>query len=99
LKTIVRGDDKDKYVLSFRGGQVKTEQAFKHVLKRLRKSSGLSQESLAEECGIDRTYVSLLERGLRQPSLLMLIRLCRPLKVSLVELAAEIEKELRRTKP
>jgi len=43
--------------------------AFGQVLKDLRHHAGLSQEQLALECGLHRTYVSQLERGLKSPSL------------------------------
>lgn len=43
--------------------------AFGQVLKDLRRQAGLSQEQLALECGLHRTYVSQLERGLKSPSL------------------------------
>ena len=43
--------------------------AFGQVLRETRKERGLSQESLALTCGLDRTFISLLERGLRQPTL------------------------------
>jgi len=45
------------------------EQAFGDTLRQLRNRAGLSQEKLAFRCDLDRTYISLLERGLRQPSL------------------------------
>jgi len=44
-------------------------EAFGHILKKTRKESGLSQEQLAFQSGLDRTFISLLERGKRQPSL------------------------------
>lgn len=43
---------------------------------------GLSQEKLAERCGFDRTYISMLERGKRNPSFLNLLRLAAGLKTS-----------------
>jgi transcriptional regulator with XRE-family HTH domain len=49
--------------------------AFGGVLRTARDIVGLSQEQLAEAADIDRTYPSLLERGLRQPTLHMLLRL------------------------
>ncbi|EKN5438454.1 helix-turn-helix transcriptional regulator [Salmonella enterica] len=38
-------------------------------LKKLRLKSGLSQEAFADKCGLDRTYVSGIERGVRNPTL------------------------------
>jgi DNA-binding XRE family transcriptional regulator len=49
--------------------------AFGAVLKAARKAKGLSQEELAADAAIDRTYPSLLERGLREPTLTVLIQL------------------------
>jgi transcriptional regulator with XRE-family HTH domain len=49
--------------------------AFGAVLKAARKAKGLSQEELAADAGIDRTYPSLLERGLREPTLTVLFQL------------------------
>lgn len=44
-------------------------------VKALRAKSGLSQEDLALLAGVDRTYVSQLERGIANPSLAILCRL------------------------
>ncbi len=38
-------------------------------LKALRQARGLSQENLSSIAGLDRTYISMLERGKRKPSL------------------------------
>ncbi|WP_312284461.1 helix-turn-helix domain-containing protein [Yokenella regensburgei] len=38
-------------------------------LKKLRLELGLSQEAFADRCGLDRTYVSGIERGVRNPTL------------------------------
>ena len=43
--------------------------AFSHILRKIRQKAGLSQEQLAFESDLHRTYISLLERGLRVPSL------------------------------
>jgi transcriptional regulator with XRE-family HTH domain len=48
---------------------------FGTVLRELRENKKLSQEKLAEFCDLDRTYISLLERGLRQPTLTTLFKL------------------------
>ncbi|MBE9264272.1 MAG: XRE family transcriptional regulator [Microcystis aeruginosa Ma_QC_Ch_20071001_S25] len=59
---------------------------FGRCLHNARIQKGLSQERLAEAANLDRTYISLLERGKRNPSLLCLISLCRALNISLSEL-------------
>jgi transcriptional regulator with XRE-family HTH domain len=51
-----------------------------------REALGFSQERLAELCGFDRTYISLLERGKRNPSLLNISRLSDGLGTSVSEL-------------
>jgi transcriptional regulator with XRE-family HTH domain len=44
-----------------------------------RKAAGLSQEELAHEAGVDRTYVSQVERRLRNVTIVVLARLARAL--------------------
>ena len=55
-------------------------------LLRLRAARGLSQEQLALEAQVDRTYVSQLERSLKNPSLLILHRLAKVLESNVVSL-------------
>jgi len=55
-------------------------------IKRLRKEASMSQEALAHNAEIDRTYVSQLERSLVNPSLAVLIRISRSLKIHVSEL-------------
>lgn len=43
--------------------------AFAATLRRVRNAAGLTQEQLAAEAGVDRTFIALLEGGKRQPSL------------------------------
>ena len=50
-------------------------ETFGIVLRTARDAAGLSQEQLAEAADVDRTYPSLLERGLRQPTLYVILRL------------------------
>ncbi len=51
------------------------------VVHRQRIRLGISQEDLADRVGLDRTYVSGIERGIRNPTLLVLLRLARVLGV------------------
>lgn len=55
-------------------------------VQRLRTHKTLTQEQLALEAGVDRTYVSQIERGLKNPSLLILHKLARVLDSSVVGL-------------
>lgn len=50
-------------------------------LKRLRLDAGLSQERLAFECELHRTYISGVERGVRNPTVVVLDTIARSLKV------------------
>ena len=60
-------------------------------LKRLRSEKGWSQERLAFEADIHRTYISDLERAARNPSLLLLEKLALALGVPASALIAEPE--------
>ena len=55
-------------------------------VRRLRSSKKLSQEELAFEAEIDRTYVSQIERAIINPSLLVLYKVARVLGVNIVEM-------------
>ncbi len=58
-------------------------------VQRLRREKGWSQEVLAFESGLHRTYVSGIERGVRNPTLLILDKLAKTLGVRLAELLAD----------
>ncbi|MDB5558146.1 MAG: transcriptional regulator, family [Enterovirga sp.] len=58
-------------------------------LRRLRVARELSQDALALEAGVDRTYVGRLERRLENPTIAVLERLASALEVPLVELFIE----------
>ena len=57
-------------------------QAFGTVLRESRTKAGITQEELALRADLDRTYISLLERGLRQPTLETLFGLAKVLDVA-----------------
>ena len=63
-----------------------TLSALANNVRRLRKVVGLSQEELAFQCEIDRTYISKVERGVANPSLLILARIAEVLEVRIEEL-------------
>ena len=53
----------------------RVRRAFGQVLKAARTSRGMSQQNLADSASADRSYLSMLERGLQQPTLAMLLRI------------------------
>ncbi len=65
-------------------------------LRRRRVARGLSQESLAYTAKLHPTYISLLERGLRNPSLTSIQKVARALGTSMGALVSEAEAGLRR---
>ena len=64
---------------------------FGTTIRSRREAAGLTQEKLAELSGLHRTYISLLERGLRMPSILVVQQLARALKTTMASLLGEIE--------
>ncbi len=50
-------------------------------LKKFREEQGYSQESFADHCGLHRTYISGIERGVRNPTVLILDKIAKALKV------------------
>ena len=69
----------------------KLEKVFGRVLRDLRGKRGLSQEELGFETGYHRTYISLLERGLRSPTLTTIFQLATALEVKPSEMIKRIE--------
>lgn len=59
---------------------------FGRRLRELRTAKGVSQEALALECDLDRTYISGIERGVRNVSPVNIDLLARTLGVTLSEL-------------
>lgn len=55
-------------------------------VKRLREAKGLSQEAFAFEAGVHRTYISGVERGLRNPTITVLEKVAKALKADTADL-------------
>jgi transcriptional regulator with XRE-family HTH domain len=58
-------------------------------VRRLRLAADLSQEAVAERMGVDRAYVSALELGKRNPTIITLWQIAEALEVGLVDLVVE----------
>ena len=65
------------------------------ALRQARKAAGISQENLAFEARIDRTYVSQLENGHKSPTVDVLFRICPVLGMAASELIAQVEQALQ----
>jgi transcriptional regulator with XRE-family HTH domain len=68
-------------------------------VRRLRHGAGLTQDVLSERCGIYRTYLSRIEAGSANPTLLVLIALASTLDVHVSELFREPEEVEEVSKP
>jgi transcriptional regulator with XRE-family HTH domain len=59
---------------------------FGRRLRAVRETTGISQERLAHICGLDRTYIGVIERGKKNPSLVTIVRIATGLQVDPAEL-------------
>jgi XRE family transcriptional regulator, regulator of sulfur utilization len=65
--------------------------AFGEVSRSLRVERGVAQDTFALAAGVDRSYYGKLERGERQPSLGLLLRIAAALEITGAELVALVE--------
>jgi transcriptional regulator with XRE-family HTH domain len=61
---------------------------FGNRIRQLRLGMGLSQEAFADKCGVDRTYMSGIERGTRNPTLVVIYTISVALEMDLSQLFA-----------
>jgi transcriptional regulator with XRE-family HTH domain len=64
---------------------------FGSAVRDRREALGLTQEEFADRAGIHRTYVSDIERGSRNPSLVNIERIAEALELTLSELFAQVD--------
>jgi transcriptional regulator with XRE-family HTH domain len=76
-----------------KGNQVAIE--FGRELRNQRRASDISQEALALAADVDRTFVSQMERGIRQPTLTTLWKLAAALKVKPSVLVIKMEHRVK----
>ena len=69
----------------------RTLAAFGRNVARIRSQRGLSQDELAEKADLDRTYVSGIERGVRNPGIKTVLRIARALGVSVGDLCKGVD--------
>lgn len=61
-------------------------------LRKARNAAGLTQEQLAFQANIDRTYISQLENDKKSPTVDVLFRLCEAMKISAGRLIDRVER-------
>lgn len=71
--------------------ELELENALASVLRMKRTQLNFTQEELAHLCNLDRTYISLLERSKRKPTLSTLFKICDILSITPGEFIYEIE--------
>lgn len=65
-------------------------------VRKYREARGLSQEAFADHCGLHRTYISGVERGIRNPTVVVLDRIARALEVPAGSLLDDVKGQQRR---
>jgi transcriptional regulator with XRE-family HTH domain len=70
--------------------------AFGKVLRLVRKEAKMSQEQLALSAGVERNFVSLIERGVNQPTVRAVFKLAHALGTSPTRLLELTEEQVRR---
>jgi transcriptional regulator with XRE-family HTH domain len=63
------------------------------VVRKSREVQGLSQEALADLAGLHRTYISMIERGTRTPSIAVVEKLARALGAGMGDLLSQAEEQ------
>lgn len=81
-------------MITKRGIALNSEAIFGQVLKNIRKEQKVSQEELAFRSNLDRTYISMLERGIHQPTLNSLLAIAAALDMKAAELVGLVEDEM-----
>lgn len=74
------------------------EEAFGEVIREIRKDLKISQEKLAEISSLDRSFISLLECGHKQPSLITIFQLAKAFKLSASKILSLVEGKIESSK-
>lgn len=68
--------------------------AIAKILKKIRENKGISQEQLAFEANLHRTYISQIERGLKSITVKTLLKITQPLEIRIDEFIKLVADEL-----
>ncbi|MCK9362163.1 MAG: helix-turn-helix domain-containing protein [Syntrophales bacterium] len=72
------------------------EEAFGEVIRDIRKAKQISQETLADASNLDRSFISLLECGHKQPSLVTIFQLAKAFNVSASNIMFLVEEKIKK---
>lgn len=72
------------------------EEAFGEAIRELRKANQISQEKLAEVSNLDPSFISLLECGHKQPSLITIFQLAKALNLSASKILSIVEAKIKK---
>jgi transcriptional regulator with XRE-family HTH domain len=75
--------------------QTGPEKAFGRALREIRETKDISQERLALDCGLDRSYISLIERGINSPSIRVVVKIATILKVPASRIVRRMEELMK----
>jgi len=70
---------------------MKLEETFGKIVKNIRCQKGLSQDELSEKTGLDRTFISQIENGQRNPSLSTILKISEGLNIKPSALISKFE--------
>jgi transcriptional regulator with XRE-family HTH domain len=73
-----------------------TLESFGKLIAERRNALGISQEEFAERADLDRTYISGLERGVRNPSLTAIVKVAKGFGITTEELLRGLETKAKR---
>ena len=69
------------------------EEIFGKILQDERKAKKISQEKLSKLTGLDRTFISLIENGKRNPTFATILKICSALEINPSDLFSIYEKK------
>lgn len=72
------------------------EEAFGEVIRDIRKAKQISQETLADSSNLDRSFISLLECGHKQPSLVTIFQLAKAFNISASNILSLVEEKIKK---
>lgn len=73
------------------GKEKQIKELLGHTIKQLRLEKSLSQEKLAEKAGLDRSYISEIERGIKAATVITIVKLAQGLDIKPSSLFRKIE--------